>query len=63
MTKPQKLIIHKFNILFNILNEIKNILNFEVVSDNNDKISSIEKIKISLLFLEKQHLSLLIKLK
>ena len=45
MLKPQTLIIHKFNNLFNILNEIKNILNFEVVSDNNDKISSIEKNK------------------
>ena len=45
MPKPQTLIIHKFNNLFNILNEIKNILNFEVVSDNNDKILSIEKNK------------------
>ena len=45
MTKPQTLIIHKFNILFNILNEIKNILNFDVVSDNNDKISFIEENK------------------
>lgn len=45
MLKPQTLIIHKFSNLFNILNEIKNILNFEVVSDNNDKILSIEKNK------------------
>ena len=45
MPKPQTLIIHKFNNLFNILNEIKNILNFEVVCDNNDKISLIEENK------------------
>ena len=45
MPKPHTLIIHKFNNLFNILDEIKNILNFDVVSDNNDKVSYIEENK------------------
>ena len=36
MINHQTLIIHKFKSLFNILFEIKNVLNFQVIEDNED---------------------------
>ena len=36
MINHQILIIHKFKSLFNILFEIKNVLNFQVIEDNED---------------------------
>ena len=39
MTNSYILIIHKLPILFNILNEIKSILNFDIEKLNDDKIN------------------------
>ena len=40
MSNSQILIIHKFPILFNILNEFKSKLNFKIESVDHDKISN-----------------------
>ena len=39
----QTLIIHKFEILFNILSEVKNLVNFRIRSVNTDKIDMPDK--------------------
>ena len=38
----QILIIHKFEVLFNILSEVKNLVNFRIRSVNTDKIDMID---------------------
>ena len=62
MINHQTLIIHKFKSLFNILFEIKNVLNFKIIEDNEDNsiihyeeknlliISGEKKIKKKILF-------------
>ena len=41
MSEQQILIIHKFEILFNILKELNNFFNFELISTNTLKIEEI----------------------
>ena len=38
----QILIIHKFEVLFNILSEVKNLVNFRIRSVNTDKIDMLD---------------------
>ena len=45
MSLIQSLIIHKFPVLFSILNEIKSSLNFDVKNINNDDIIKIQNKK------------------
>ena len=53
----QTLVIYEFNILYEILKELENYLNFTLVTCKNNEISKINKKEINYLIISKKKLS------